>query len=64
MPIDKVLERVKRDNVKFVQLQFTDIFGVVKSLTIPVHHLEDSLKHGTWFDKSDKTCGSDLPFPF
>ena len=48
----EILERVKQDNIKFVQLQFTDILGVVKSLTIPVHHLEGSLKDGTWFDGS------------
>lgn len=48
----EILERVKQDNIKFVQLQFTDILGVVKSLTIPVHHLESSLKDGTWFDGS------------
>jgi len=48
----EILERVKKDNIKFVQLQFTDILGVVKSLTIPVHHLENSLKDGTWFDGS------------
>ncbi len=48
----EILERVKQDNIKFVQLQFTDILGVVKSLTIPVHHLENSLKDGTWFDGS------------
>ena len=47
-----ILERVKKDNVKFVQLQFIDLFGIVKSLTIPVQHLSDSLEFGTWFDGS------------
>ena len=50
--MEQILEQVKKDNVKFVQLQFTDILGVVKSLTIPVEHLEASLKDGTWFDGS------------
>lgn len=48
----EILEQVKKDKVKFVQLQFTDILGVVKSLTIPVEHLGDSLEYGTWFDGS------------
>ena len=50
--MEPILEQVKQDNVKFVQLQFTDILGVVKSLTIPVEHLEASLQDGTWFDGS------------
>ena len=49
---EQILERVKKDNVKFIQLQFTDILGVVKSLTIPAQHLPDSLQYGTWFDGS------------
>jgi glutamine synthetase len=50
--MEKILEQVEQDNVKFIQLQFTDILGVVKSLTIPVAQLEDSLTEGTWFDGS------------
>jgi glutamine synthetase len=42
----------KKDDVRFVQLQFTDINGHVKSVTIPLHQLEASLEHGTWFDGS------------
>jgi glutamine synthetase len=48
----KILEQVQKDNIKFILLQFTDLFGIVKSLTIPVHRLPDSLEHGTWFDGS------------
>ncbi len=49
---EKIFERIEKDNVRFVNLQFTDIFGMVKSITIPVNHLDDSLDHGTWFDGS------------
>lgn len=49
---EDILERVKKDNVKFIQLQFTDILGVVKSMTIPTRHLEESIGNGTWFDGS------------
>jgi glutamine synthetase len=46
------IERAKENNVRFVQLQFTDIMGVVKSVTIPLHQLAGSVEHGTWFDGS------------
>ncbi len=52
MVIKEVLEQTKKDNVRFILLQFTDIFGVIKSLTIPIKHLADSLEYGTWFDGS------------
>ncbi|MFH1977992.1 MAG: glutamine synthetase family protein [Candidatus Aenigmatarchaeota archaeon] len=52
MDNSSVLEQVKKDSVKFIQLQFTDILGHVKSITIPSQHLPDSLEHGTWFDGS------------
>jgi glutamine synthetase len=46
------IEAAKADGIRFVQLQFTDILGVVKAVTIPIHRLEDSVRHGTWFDGS------------
>ena len=50
--IERTLERVKKDEVRFVNLQFTDIIGHTKSVTLPVEQLEDSLNYGTWFDGS------------
>src|SRR5947209_19267386 len=47
-----ILRRCDEENVRFVNLQFTDITGIVKSVTIPVHQFEDSIEHGTWFDGS------------
>ncbi|CAN5691739.1 type I glutamate--ammonia ligase [soil metagenome] len=46
------IEAAKEHNVRFVQMQFTDIIGAVKSVTIPLHQLADSVEHGTWFDGS------------
>jgi glutamine synthetase len=46
------IEAAKEHNIRFVQLQFTDIIGSVKSVTIPLHQLEASVEHGTWFDGS------------
>ncbi len=47
-----VFERLEEDNVRFVSLQFTDIMGVAKNITIPVHKLGDAVEHGQWFDGS------------
>ena len=46
------IEKAKADGIRFVQLQFTDILGIVKAVTIPIHRMEDSVSHGTWFDGS------------
>jgi glutamine synthetase len=46
------IERAKETGIRFVQLQFTDIIGHVKAVTIPIHQLEGSVRHGTWFDGS------------
>lgn len=48
----EVLERAKADNVKFVSLQFTDILGTIKSITIPLGRLDEALERGVWFDGS------------
>ena len=46
------IEAAREHNIRFVQLQFTDILGIVKSVTIPLHQLAGSVEHGTWFDGS------------
>ena len=46
------IEAAREANIRFVQLQFTDIVGAVKSVTIPLHQLAGSVEHGTWFDGS------------
>jgi len=47
-----LIKRVKEDNVKFIALQFSDVTGAVKSVDMPVRHLEDALNDGVWFDGS------------
>ena len=47
-----VLKKVKNDGVMFISLQFTDILGTIKSITIPVGRLEEALERGVWFDGS------------
>lgn len=61
----EILKKVKEDKVKFVQLQFTDLHGIIKSVTITVEKLEESLERGTWFDGSSidgfaRICESDM----
>ncbi len=43
---------VESQGVEFINLQFTDIVGMVKNVTIPVAQLPDCLDHGVWFDGS------------
>lgn len=47
-----ILENARKDGVKFVNLQFTDMMGTVKSVTIPFEFLKDALEKGMWFDGS------------
>ena len=61
----KKAEKVKQDAIRFVQLQFTDIHGIIKSVTIPVEQVMESLEKGTWFDGSSiegftRICESDM----
>jgi glutamine synthetase len=48
----EVFERAERDQVRFVNLEFADIMGVVKTVTIPFHKFGDAVEHGLWFDGS------------
>lgn len=60
-----ILKKAKEDNVKFIQLQFTDLHGMIKSVTITIENLKESLESGTWFDGSSiegftRICESDM----
>ncbi len=48
----EILNRTEINNIRFVDLQFTDIVGVVKNVTIPIHELPAALENGIWFDGS------------
>ena len=50
--VEEVLLRAEKEKVRFVNLQFTDIVGMVKSVTIPIEQLPDCIEHGKWFDGS------------
>jgi glutamine synthetase len=48
----EILKLVEEQQVEFISLQFTDIVGMVKNVTIPIVQLSDCLDHGVWFDGS------------
>ncbi|BCV21451.1 type I glutamate--ammonia ligase [Moorella sp. Hama-1] len=49
---EDVLQRVKEMNVRFIRLQFTDIFGVLKNVAITPAELEKALDGELMFDGS------------
>lgn len=52
MTKDQVLQRARELNVKFVRLQFTDILGIVKNVSIPARSLPEALDGRMMFDGS------------
>ncbi len=49
---ERVLATIKAERVHFVNLEFTDVVGMAKCVTIPVEQFPDCLAHGKWFDGS------------
>src|SRR5512147_3085304 len=47
-----ILARAEQNHIRFIDLQFTDVVGVVKNVTIPAHELKIALENGIWFDGS------------
>jgi len=50
--VNRVLETAERERVRFVNLQFTDIVGMVKTVAIPISRFYGCIEHGMWFDGS------------
>jgi glutamine synthetase len=48
----QILTTVEAEGIGFVNLEFTDVVGMAKCVTIPVEQLPDCLIHGKWFDGS------------
>ena len=49
---DSILATVEAERVRFVNLEFTDVVGMAKCVTIPVEQFPDCLTYGKWFDGS------------
>ncbi|MFX1311640.1 MAG: glutamine synthetase family protein [Promethearchaeota archaeon] len=52
---DKVIDKVKEQNIKLIYLQWTDIHGIIKSFEVNAKHIEDFLQDGEHFDGSSIT---------
>jgi glutamine synthetase len=50
--VAEISARADQAKIKFIDLQFTDVAGVVKNVTIPAHELTEALEKGIWFDGS------------
>jgi glutamine synthetase len=52
MTKDDILALSKKEDVRFIRMQFTDMLGMVKSVDLPVSRLEDALDNKIMFDGS------------
>ncbi|MGA2546399.1 MAG: type I glutamate--ammonia ligase [Rectinemataceae bacterium] len=48
----QIMSRVQQKGIRYIELQFTDVEGMVKNVVIPAQELDDSLAKGIWFDGS------------
>ena len=49
---EDILRMVEEEDVEFIRLQFTDIFGTLKNIAITSSQLEKSLDNKCMFDGS------------
>lgn len=49
---EQILSTIEQEHVRFINLEFTDIVGMVKCVTVPVEQFPDCLEQGRWFDGS------------
>ena len=49
---ERILSDAKKNEVKFLDLEFVDVTGASKATEVPIARLEEALDHGMWFDGS------------
>ena len=49
---EEILNQAKENGVKFLRLEFTDLFGVIKNIELPISQLEKALNNQMMFDGS------------
>ncbi|GHH98936.1 type I glutamate--ammonia ligase [Neobacillus kokaensis] len=49
---EQILEITREQNVRFIRLQFTDLFGTIKNVEIPISQLPKALDNKMMFDGS------------
>jgi glutamine synthetase len=52
MKKEEIFKICEQKNVQFVNLQFCDLLGFVKSVTIPISKFNDAIEDHVWFDGS------------
>lgn len=52
MTKDGIVKKIKENNVQYLRLQFTDLFGTVKNVEVPISQLEKALDNKVMFDGS------------
>lgn len=52
MKKEELLDYVGEEEIKFVEMQFMDILGTVKSVSVPTSHLDRAIDEGVLFDGS------------
>lgn len=52
MDAQRVLDEIEEKNVDFLRIQFTDILGTVKNVSIPASQAEKAFTEGIYFDGS------------
>lgn len=49
---EQIMATIKNERVRFINLEFNDIVGIAKCVTIPVEQFANCIEHGKWFDGS------------
>ncbi len=49
---ERVFALIEAERIRYINLEFTDVVGMAKSVTIPVEQFSASLTSGRWFDGS------------
>ncbi|MBA3825806.1 MAG: glutamine synthetase [Ktedonobacterales bacterium] len=52
MAAESIMSEAEARGIRFCNLEFTDIMGMAKAVTVPVEQLPASLAEGRWFDGS------------
>ncbi len=61
----EIIKEIKKNDIKFIDLWFSDILGSIKNLTITINELDKAITDGIWFDGSSvegfgRICESDM----
>lgn len=49
---ESIYARIEEDGIEFINLQFTDVMGIVKNVTIPARTFHEIVERGQWIDGS------------